>query len=86
MLKETSQGPEKADKMDTPSMMDELTLLYNHRFLMDATSQEFAKAQKQGLALALILLDIDDFQTITNDLGPAAGDKVLVEVAKIIKN
>src|SRR3990167_497288 len=86
MLKETSQGPEKANKMDTPSMMDELTLLYNHKFLMDAVSMEFTKAQKQGLALSIILLDIDDFQTITNDLGPAAGDKVLIEVAKTIKN
>jgi diguanylate cyclase (GGDEF)-like protein/putative nucleotidyltransferase with HDIG domain len=87
MPKETSPGPEKADKkLDTPSVIDELTSLYNYRFLMDAISLEFAKAQKQGLALSLILLDIDDFQTITNDLGPAAGDKVLVEVAKIIKN
>ena len=87
MLKETSQGPEKANKkLDTPSIIDELTSLYNHRFLMDATSLEFAKAQKQGLALSIILLEIDDFQTITNDLGPVAGDKVLVEVAKIIKN
>lgn len=87
MPKETSPGPEKADKkLDTPSIIDEPTSLYNHRFLIDATSLEFTKAQKQGLALSLILLDIDDFQTITNDLGPAAGDKVLVEVAKIIKN
>ena len=87
MPKETSLEPEKANKeMDTPSVIDEQTSLYNHRFLMDAISLEFAKSQRQGLALSLILLDIDDFKTITNDLGPAAGDKVLVEVAKIIKN
>src|SRR3990167_10031958 len=87
MPKETSPGPEKADKkLDTSSIIDEPTSLYNHRFLMDATSLEFAKAQKQGLSLSIILLDIDDFQTIITDLGPAAGDKVLIEVAKTIKN
>lgn len=55
------------------------------RFLTDTIPLEYEKAQKHGLTLSLILLDIDDFKTIKDRLGHATGDKVLAGVEKIIK-
>ncbi|MFN3466285.1 MAG: HD-GYP domain-containing protein [Candidatus Brocadiales bacterium] len=59
--------------------------MQQQRFLTDTIPLEYEKAQRHGLTLSLVLLDIDDFKKIKDRLGHATGDKVLAEVEKIIK-
>src|SRR5262245_8254495 len=67
------------------SYTDELTGLYNRRFLQQRLEEEMHRASRYSLRLACILLDIDHFKAINDTYGHAAGDSVLREVAAIVK-
>lgn len=61
---------------------DPLTGLANHRAFHDRLAHEVARARRHGRSLALALVDIDHFRRINGEYGHAAGDDVLVEVAR----
>ncbi len=67
------------------SYTDDLTGLYNRRFLQQRLEEEMHRASRYGLRLSCILLDIDHFKTVNDTYGHAAGDSVLREVAVIVK-
>ncbi|MCD6293031.1 MAG: DUF484 family protein [Deltaproteobacteria bacterium] len=65
---------------------DQLTGLYNRRVLDETLPIEFARAQRYGHHLSLIMIDLDDFKLVNDLYGHAAGDMVLSETGTIIKN
>ena len=66
------------------AITDGLTGLYNHHYFYDRLSQEVARARRYGLALSLLMIDIDDFKTYNDAFGHLAGDAVLREVATLL--
>ena len=54
----------------------------NRALLNERVRHALARARRDDAALAVIFLDLDDFKTINDSLGHAAGDRVLLEVAK----
>ncbi|MDK9736932.1 sensor domain-containing diguanylate cyclase [Vibrio sp. D404a] len=68
------------------SMHDELTMLPNRRYFMYSLKMAFKNAQRNGSEhFAVMNIDLDGFKSINDTYGHAAGDKVLVEVAKRIR-
>jgi len=67
------------------AITDGLTGLYNHRYFYERLSQEFARAQRYGLRLSLLMLDIDDFKSFNDRYGHLAGDQVLRKIAAILQ-
>jgi diguanylate cyclase (GGDEF)-like protein len=65
-------------------MIDNLTGFYQRRYFMERLQQEFLLAKQYDLDLSVIMLDIDNFRLI-NEHGHQEGDKVLRELADIIK-
>ena len=65
---------------------DSLTRLPNRALFQDRLAQEVGRARRAGSNSALLLLDLDRFKTINDTLGHAAGDQLLVEVAKRLKS
>lgn len=65
------------------AMHDELTGIYNRRFLEQRLAGEVQRAQRYGSALSIALLDLDRFKEVNDELGHAAGDKVLVAFAQL---
>ena len=64
---------------------DDLTGLYNHRYLHLAIEQEIRRASRYGLEFALVFLDLDFFKAINDSHGHLAGSKTLKEVAKLLR-
>ena len=66
------------------AITDGLTGLYNHRYFYERLEQEFARAQRYGLPLSLLMLDIDDFKVFNDTHGHPAGDLVLSGVGRLL--
>ncbi len=66
--------------------MDSLTELWNHGYFQDTLLTELETAKATSAPLSLIMLDIDDFKIYNDALGHQAGDKILKELASILKN
>ena len=73
-------------EIELQAIKDGLTGLYNHRYFYERLFQEFARAQRYGVPLSLLMLDIDDFKKFNDEFGHQVGDQVLVEVAEILSS
>jgi diguanylate cyclase (GGDEF)-like protein len=60
---------------------DSLTQLYNNSYMFNTLKMETEKANKEGGALSLIMLDIDDFKQINDTFGHLVGDDVIRAVS-----
>jgi len=76
---------EQAASLEHLAFHDALTGLPNRRLLVDRVSQALARARRGSRCPAVLLLDLDGFKAINDTLGHAAGDAVLVEVARRLR-
>ena len=63
---------------------DDLTGLYNHRYMQIALSQEIRRSQRYGLKFSLLFLDLDRFKDINDHYGHLAGSAALQEVGRLL--
>lgn len=68
------------------SIVDELTGLYNRRKLNDILEVKIKEANKGGGSLSVAMFDLDNFKSINDKFGHPAGDIIIKELAKTIKN
>ena len=75
---------EKIDGLISQVGRDPLTGLLNHRAVHERLDHELANGRASGEAVAVILVDVDNFKTVNDTLGHQAGDRVLHAVASIM--
>jgi len=63
------------------ALIDELTGLYNRRYLFDHLDRLMERVHRDGIGVAVLLFDIDHFKQVNDTHGHAAGDDVLQELA-----
>jgi two-component system cell cycle response regulator len=68
------------------ALTDPLTGLSNRRHALPALSRMLDEAAAAGQTCAVMLLDLDHFKTVNDTFGHAAGDDVLTEVARRLRN
>jgi diguanylate cyclase (GGDEF)-like protein len=72
--------------LERVSRTDQLTKINNRIALDEALIEEKYKFDRYHAACSIILLDIDDFKKVNDKFGHLTGDKVLVEIAGLLKD
>lgn len=73
------------ERVQKLSITDGLTKLYSYRYFKQRLEEELILANRYSSQLSLLILDIDHFKHYNDTFGHVAGDHVLMEVAKILK-
>jgi diguanylate cyclase len=72
------------DEMQRLSRHDSLTGLLNRRSFDEALERQLAYTRRYGKGGAVLIIDLDRFKQINDELGHAAGDEALRHVARIL--
>lgn len=68
-------------------LQDELTQVYNRRYLQNRLQEEISRGRRSGSRFSVALLDVDSFKQINDAYGHAVGDETLqCIVARMKKN
>ncbi len=67
------------------SVTDDLTRLYNSRYLNQVLRRETKRASRSGRPLSLLFIDLDGFKAVNDNHGHLCGSRALVEAAAVIR-
>jgi GGDEF domain-containing protein len=67
------------------SVTDDLTQLYNSRYMNHVLRREVKRASRSNRPLSLLFLDLDGFKSVNDSHGHLAGSRALVEAAAVIR-
>jgi len=73
-------------ELNTKSLMDPLTNLYNRRAVFAMADRQIRIANRSQRSLLTLFIDVDNFKQINDSFGHQAGDKVLQEVANVLRD
>jgi diguanylate cyclase (GGDEF)-like protein len=71
--------------LETLSVTDGLTGLFNHKHLMQTLDTEVARAQRHKHPLSVLMIDVDHFKQYNDRFGHQLGDKLLADIAVLFK-
>ncbi|VAX34580.1 diguanylate cyclase/phosphodiesterase (GGDEF & EAL domains) with PAS/PAC sensor(s), partial [hydrothermal vent metagenome] len=71
-------------KMEELAITDDLTKLFNSRYLQRTLDMEIARCKRYKTSISLIFMDIDYFKHVNDRHGHLVGSKVLVEVGQLL--
>jgi diguanylate cyclase (GGDEF)-like protein len=71
--------------LETLSVTDGLTGLYNHKHFQETVGNELARAQRHKHPLSILMIDVDNFKHYNDSFGHQVGDKLLTEIAALLK-
>src|SRR2546428_9864140 len=79
-LRESRRGLERL------SVTDDLTGLYNRRYLMDTLANEVRRSRRLDHPCALLMADVDHFKEYNDAYGHLAGDEALKRIAGVLRD
>lgn len=82
----TIERVKSIEDMRMLSIVDGLTGLFNHRYMMEQLQKEYQRSFRHGTVFSVIMLDIDKFKPYNDNYGHLEGNKVLKEMAAIFRN
>jgi two-component system cell cycle response regulator len=88
ILDQSSLAFENATRFATAKNLlyiDELTGLFNYRYLDIALDREIKRAERYGSSVTVIFIDLDLFKGVNDRYGHLVGSRVLSEVGKLLK-
>ena len=75
----------RVQRAEALSVTDDLTQLYNSRYLSQALRREAKRSVRSGRPLSLLFIDLDGFKAINDQHGHLYGSRALVEAAGLIR-
>lgn len=76
---------EKNKELEQLSISDGLTNLFNHRHIQEMVHDEYERARRTGEPLSVVMFDFDHFKRVNDEHGHQVGDRVLQEMADILR-
>ncbi|MFA7670570.1 MAG: GGDEF domain-containing protein, partial [Burkholderiaceae bacterium] len=76
---------EAYQKLETLSQTDGLTGLSNRRHFDQMLAYEYARYQRTGSPLSLLIIDVDHFKSVNDQYGHATGDYYLHTIARVLQ-
>ncbi len=73
-------------ELEHQAFHDTLTGLPNRALFRNRVTHALAAQRREGLPVAVLILDVDDFKHVNDGLGPGAGDMVLRELARRLED
>jgi len=67
------------------AVIDPLTEMYNRRYMMRAIAGETARVDRHDSVFAFLMIDINDFKQANDALGHIVGDRILRELALLLR-
>jgi diguanylate cyclase (GGDEF)-like protein len=75
----------RVQRAEALSVTDDLTQLYNSRYLSQVLRRETKRASRSGRPLSLLFIDLDGFKSINDTHGHLYGSRALIEAAGVIR-
>jgi diguanylate cyclase (GGDEF)-like protein len=72
-------------KLESAAYFDDLTGLINRRKWIELLDEEYERMKCDRHPSSILLLDIDNFKAINDQYGHPAGDRILQEIATLVK-
>ncbi|HTV60422.1 MAG TPA: diguanylate cyclase [Verrucomicrobiae bacterium] len=74
------------EELQSLSIRDPLTGLFNRRVLEESLQREIKRAHRKGQHVSLVFIDLDHFKQFNDTFGHAAGDEVLIRMAHLFQS
>jgi diguanylate cyclase (GGDEF)-like protein len=74
------------ERMEAVSLIDPVTQLFNRRAMEQMVAHEVARTNRLGSALSVLVLDISDFEAISDRCGTQESEQFLYGAAQLVKN
>jgi diguanylate cyclase (GGDEF)-like protein len=76
---------QRIQRVEALSVSDDLTELFNARYLKEALAREAKRAVRYGRTLSVLFIDLDGFKLVNDLHGHLLGSRALVEAAGVIR-
>lgn len=86
VARDITERAKATEEIRQMALSDPLTGLSNRAHFTRAIERAIADARRHGDSLGVLFLDLDDFKPVNDRLGHAAGDQVLVELARNVQS
>ncbi|MEM1030798.1 MAG: GGDEF domain-containing protein [Myxococcota bacterium] len=73
------------EQLQGTTTTDRLTTLPNRRYAQERLLQEVSFAARHGAAVSVALIDVDDFQKVVDVDGQGGADRLMVEIANVVR-
>ncbi len=74
------------DEMRRLAITDDLTNIYNRRHFLERLQGEIDRARRYAVPFSVLFIDIDNFKELNDSYGHQVGDRILSELATILKH
>ena len=81
-IRDVSERRRLEAEIEYRAFHDVITGLPNRQLFLDRLDGALRRQQRHGGLFAVVIVDIDDFKSVNDNLGHAAGDALLIEVAR----